>query len=173
MHRLTLYATALALGLAAHAQEARESAFNPAISLILQGRYADQKDIEERHVTGFVGGGHEHGAGRGFSLDGSELVFSGNIDSYFRGLLNVALADEEVEVEEAWFQTLGLGGGFIAKGGRFLSGIGYINEQHPHARDFANQPLMYRALFGEHLIHDGVQVRWLAPTETFLEFGFE
>jgi hypothetical protein len=68
---------------------------------------------------------------------------------------------------------LGLGRGFTAKGGRFLSGVGYINEQHPHAWDFADQNLMYRALFGEHLIQDGVQVRWLAPTETFLELGVE
>jgi hypothetical protein len=170
VHRILLLA--LACAVASHAASA-SSAFNPDISLILQGRYVDQKDIEERQISGFVAGGHEHGGGRGFSLDGSELVFSGNIDPYFRGLLNIAFADEEVEVEEAWFQTLALGRGFTAKGGRFLSGIGYINEQHPHAWDFADQNLMYRALFGEHLIQDGVQVRWLAPTEIFLELGVE
>ena len=27
------------------------------------------------------------------------------------------------------------------KGGRFLSGIGYQNEIHPHAWDFADAPL--------------------------------
>jgi outer membrane receptor protein involved in Fe transport len=171
MHRILLSATALALSTPALAQDG--SAFNPDISLILQGRYAHQKDIEERGITGFAAGGHEHGRGRGFSLDASELVFSGNIDPYFRGYAALALADEEVEVEEAWFQTMGLGRGFTAKGGRFLSGIGYVNEQHPHAWDFADQNLMYRALFGEHLIQDGVQARWLAPTETFLELGVE
>ena len=171
MHRILLSATALALSTPALAQDG--SAFNPDISLILQGRYAHQKDIEERSIAGFAAGGHEHGRGRGFSLDASELVFSGNIDPHFRGYATLALADEEVEVEEAWFQTMGLGRGFTAKGGRFLSGIGYVNEQHPHAWDFADQNLMYRALFGEHLIQDGVQARWLAPTETFLEFGVE
>lgn len=171
MHRTLLSATALALSTPAFAQDG--SAFNPDISLILQGRYTHQKDIEERSITGFAAGGHEHGRGRGFSLDDSELVLSGNIDPYFRGYATLALADEEVEVEEAWFQTLGLGRGFSIKGGRFLSGIGYINEQHPHAWDFADQNLMYRALFGEHLIQDGVQARWLAPTETFLELGVE
>jgi hypothetical protein len=171
MHRILLAATACAL--ASHAAAQGESAFNPGISLILQGRYVHQKDIEERHITGFVSGGHEHGGGRGFNVDGSELVIAGNIDPYFRGYANVVIADEEVELEEAWFQTLGLGRGFTAKGGRFLSGVGYINEQHPHAWDFADQNLMYRALFGEHLIQDGVQVRWLAPTETFLELGVE
>ena len=171
MHRILLCAMACALSAHAAAQDSQP--FNPDISLILQGRYVDQEDIEERHITGFVAGGHEHGGGRGFSLDRSELVFSGNIDPYFRGHAALALADEEVEVEEAWFQTLGLGRGFGVKGGRFLSGIGYLNEQHPHAWDFADQNLMYRALFGEHLLQDGVQVRWLAPTETFLEFGVE
>jgi hypothetical protein len=171
MHRILLCATACALSAHAGAQDSQP--FNPDISLILQGRYADQRDIEERHITGFVAGGHEHGGGRGFSLDRSELVFSGNIDPYFRGHAALALADEEVEVEEAWFQTLGLGRGFGVKGGRFLSGVGYTNEQHPHAWDFADQNLMYQALFGEHLIHDGVQARWLAPTALFLELGAE
>jgi hypothetical protein len=171
VHRISLFALACAFVSQAAAQG--PSAFNPDISLILQGRYANQKDIEERHITGFAAGGHEHGGGRGFSLDNSELVVSGNIDPYFRGHLNLAIADEEVEVEEAWFQTLGLGQGFTAKGGRFLSGIGYVNEQHPHAWDFADQNLMYRALFGTHLVQDGVQIRWLAPTDTFLELGLE
>ena len=187
-------AVALATALTAHAQDTREelqrlqqrvqelekrspragSTFNPDISLVLQGRYVHQKeDIAERHITGFAAGGHEHGGGRGFNLDHSELVFSGNIDPYFRGLAIFAIADGEVEVEEAWFQTLALGRGFTARGGRFLSGIGYINQQHPHAWDFADQNLMYQALFGEHLIHDGVQVRWLAPTDLFLELGAE
>jgi hypothetical protein len=162
-------ALALATAAAAHAQ----STFNPAISLILQGRYQHQEDIAERNISGFAAGDHEHGGGRGFNLDHSELVFSGNVDPYFRGHAVLALVDEAVEIEEAWFQTLALGRGFTAKGGRFLSGIGYSNEQHPHAWDFADQNLMYRALFGEHLIQDGVQVRWLAPTDLFLELGAE
>ena len=172
MIRLTL---AAALAAAAHAVHAQGSAYNPDISLILQGRYSQMKDIEERHITGFAAPAdeHEHGAGRGFSLDHSELVLSGNVDPYFRGHANFAVADEEVAVEEAWFQTLGLGRGFTVRAGRFLSGVGYQNELHPHAWDFADQNLMYQALFGEHLIHDGVQARWLAPTELFLELGAE
>ena len=176
MLRLTL---AAALAAAAHAVHAQGSAFNPDISLILQGRYAHTKDIEERHITGFAapaghdGEGHAHGGGRGFSLDHSELVLSGNVDPYLRGQASFAVADEEVAVEEAWLQTLGLGRGFTVKAGRFLSGVGYQNERHPHAWDFADQNLMYEALFGEHLIHDGVQARWLAPTELFLELGAE
>jgi hypothetical protein len=148
--------------------------FNPDISLVLQGQYLRSKDIAERHITGFIPGADEDGSGRGFSLGHTELVVSAAVDPYFRGFMTLALAPEGgAEVEEAWFQTSGLGRGLSLKGGRFFSGIGYINEQHPHAWDFADQNLMYQALFGEHLIQDGVQLKWLAPTETFLEVGLE
>jgi hypothetical protein len=148
--------------------------FNPDISLVLQGRYLRSKDIEERRISGFFPAGHDHGGDRGLSLGHTELIFSGSIDPYFGGYLNLAVAPEGgTEVEEAWFRTLGLGAGFSLKGGRFLSGIGYVNEQHPHAWDFADQNLMYQALFGEHLIQDGIQLKWLPPTENFVELGLE
>lgn len=157
----------------APAEAAPPTSFNPDISLILQGRYAQLDDIEHRAISGFLPAGHDHGAPRGFSLDHTELVMSASVDPYFRGYFNLALADEEVEVEEAWFQTTGLGNGFSLKGGRFLSGLGYQNEQHPHAWDFADNSLMYRALFGEAYGNDGVQLKWVAPTELYMEFGAE
>ena len=158
-------ATATAIG---------QAAFNPAISLVLQGRYRRSKDVDDPHISGFIPGGHDHGSERGFSLGHSELILSADVDPYFSGFMNLAVSpDGEAEVEEAWFRTLALGEGFSLKGGRFLSGIGYVNEQHPHAWDFADQNLMYQALFGEHLVQDGVQLKWIAPTEAFLELGIE
>ena len=148
------------------------NAFNPEISLILQGAYIDRAG-GERPITGFMPAGEHAHSERGFTLDHTEVVASANVDPYSRALVNLALADEEVEVEEAWFQTLRLGHGLTAKGGRFLSGIGYQNEKHPHAWDFADNSLMYSALFGESLKQDGLQLRWLAPTELFLELGAE
>lgn len=154
---------------------AARSSFNPDLSLILQGRYAHLDSRDERGITGFLAAGeHGHGgADRGFSLDGSELVLSASVDPYFRGYLIAVLADEEVEVEEAWFQTTSLGHGLSIKGGRFRSGLGYQNEQHPHAWDFATNNLAYETLFGEGYAQEGVQLKWLAPTDTFLEFGAE
>lgn len=149
-------------------------AFNPEVSLILQGRYSHRDDREERGITGFLPASeHAHGPQRGFSVDHSELVLSANVDPYWRGYANLAFVDDEVELEEAWFQSLAIGGGLTLKGGRFYSGLGYLNEQHPHAWDFADAPLMYQALFGERLSHDGLRLKWLAPTDTFLEFGLE
>ncbi|TCJ15502.1 TonB-dependent receptor [Parasulfuritortus cantonensis] len=149
-----------------------QAAFNPEISLILQGKYAARQD-GDRRPTGFLQDADIEPAERGFSLGESELIMSADIDPYFRGLANFVVGDGEVDVEEAWFQTLGLGHGLTLKGGRFISGIGYQNEQHPHAWDFADNNLMYQVLFGEHYVQDGLQLKWLAPTDTFLELGME
>ncbi|MDR2031870.1 MAG: TonB-dependent receptor [Azoarcus sp.] len=160
--------------------DARTAAFNPEVSLILQGAYKHRKEVEERHIGGFVSADHHHdddghgGDKRGLTLDHSELVLAANIDPYFRGQATLAVLDSEVELEEAWFQTTALGYGAGIKAGRFLSGIGYLNEQHAHQWDFHEQPLMYRALFGEHgYTQDGVQVKWVAPLATFVEVGVE
>ena len=152
------------------------SAFNPGISLILQGTVARSSlDPETYEITGFApSGGEVAPAPRGFGLGESELFVSGNIDPYFRGQLVAALTPEdEVEVEEAYVQTLALGHGFTLKGGRFLSGIGYQNEIHQHAWDFQDAPLPYKAFLGGRLNDDAVQLRWVAPTELFFELGTE
>ncbi|MDR0775783.1 MAG: TonB-dependent receptor [Azonexus sp.] len=164
------------------AAAAPASGFNPEVSLILQGQYKNMKDVAERSITGFAStAGHNHGDGiegvskRGFSVEHSELVLAANIDPYWRGQAIIAVQDGDAEVEEAWFQSLAIGHGIGLKGGRFRSGIGYLNEQHPHAWDFADAPLMYQALFGEEgrYKQDGLQLKWLAPTPMFLEFGAE
>ena len=147
--------------------------FNPDMSLILQGAYRQRKDLPERGLGGFLTDGHTHGLERGFSLDHSELVLQGSVDTNFRAYLNLALKDAEAGVEEAWFQTPALGSGLTLTGGRFYSRLGYLNTQHPHAWDFADAPLMYRAQFGERFSHDGLRMSWVAPTETYLELGAE
>ncbi len=81
--------------------------------------------------------------------------------------------ENEAEVEEAYFQTLALTRGFVLKGGRFFSGIGYLNEIHQHAWDFQDAPLPYKAFLGNQLKQDGLQLRWVAPTPIFLELGAE
>ncbi len=171
--RLQAAETQTAAAPPAETTPASTASFNPDISLILQGRYAHLDDVGERNISGFLPAGHDHGVPRGFSLDHTELVMSASIDPYFRGYFNLALLDEEVGIEEAWVQTTRLGNGFSVKGGRFLSGLGYQNEKHPHAWDFADNSLMYRALFGEAYGNDGVQLKWVAPTELFVELGAE
>jgi len=152
------------------------SAFNPAMSLILGGSYTStSRNPEDWNIAGFPPSGGEVGPGeRSFSLGESELTLSANIDPYFSGVLTAAITGEnEIEVEEAFVRTTALPDGFTGKMGRFFSGFGYLNEVHAHAWDFVDQPLVYQALFGGQSRQEGVQVKWLAPTDLFVEFGAE
>jgi hypothetical protein len=152
------------------------NAFNPSISLILGGSYAStSRDPADYRISGFVPSGGDVGPGpRSFNLGESELTFSASIDPYFSGQLTASINGEnEIEAEEAFFRTTALRDGFTIKGGRFFSGFGYLNEVHAHAWDFVDQPLVYRAMFGGQYRQNGVQVKWLAPTDLFLEFGAE
>jgi hypothetical protein len=152
------------------------SAFNPAISVILTGNYAHlSQDPADYAIAGFMTPEEGVGPGdRSFNLGESEITLSASIDPYFMGSLTAAITSEnEIEVEEAYFRTLALPAGLSIKGGQFFSGFGYLNEIHAHAWDFVDQPLVYQAFFGGQMAQVGVQAKWLAPTDFFLEFGAE
>ena len=153
------------------------NAFNPAISLILSGLYTrTSRDPVDYSLAGFsLPAGGEAGPGtRGFSLAETELGFSASIDPWLRGAAAIAVhPDDTVSVEEAFVQTTSLGNGLSLKAGRFFSGIGYLNEQHAHTWDFVDNPLAYQAFLGTQFGDDGVQLRWLAPTDLFMEAGAE
>ncbi|PCJ36199.1 MAG: hypothetical protein COA75_08160 [Cellvibrionales bacterium] len=155
-----------------------KNSFNPAISLVLDGRFASfDNDPEDYELPGFSLGNEAGLREKGLSIGHSELTMSANIDDKFFGKMTLAFdehdGETETELEEAFIQTLGLGNGFTLKAGRFFSEIGYLNQQHGHAWDFADAPLIYRGLFGDQLVDDGVQMTWLAPTDTFLQLGAE
>jgi hypothetical protein len=136
------------------------NAFNPAVSVVLQGRYANFSQPSNEK--------------RGFSLAESELSIFANVDDKFAGNLTFSISpDNEVEVEEAYGRWLTAPYGLAPKFGRFLSGIGYLNEQHQHVWDFIDAPLAYNAFLGEQYKTDGLQVKWVAPIETFVELGGE
>ncbi|WIM04566.1 MAG: TonB-dependent receptor [Candidatus Nitricoxidivorans perseverans] len=173
--RLAQAEAAPAVPAASGAGEGKASAFNPEIGLVLQGRAKKMKAVAERAVSGYWPAGHAHGDERGFSLEHSELILSASIDPDFRGAARLAVAgDGSVEVEEASVSTLGLGNGLSVRAGRFASEIGYQNAQHAHEWDFADASLMQKVLFGdEGYRQDGLQVKWVAPTDLFLQFGAE
>lgn len=169
-------AVAAAPASAAPGQAATANAFNPAISAILGGTYANlSKDPAQYRIQGFVPGGEEIGPGqRSFNLGESEITLSANVDPRFAGQVTFSLgSDNSASVEEAFFQTKGLSNGLNLKGGRMLSSIGYLNGIHAHAWDFVDAPLAYQAFFGGQYKTDGVQLKWLAPTERFFELGTE
>lgn len=155
------------------------NALNPAISVILDGKYASySRNPDAYALPGFQLGGEAGLAREGFGVDESETIASVNVDPYFYGQLTAAVHQEEdgeteVDLEEAFFDTLALGHGLTARGGRFFSGVGYLNPRHAHTWDFADASLPQRAFLGENFFDDGLQLRWLAPTPFLLELGGE
>ena len=151
------------------------AAFNPAISAVLQGVYANlSQDPNQYAIAGFVPSGDIAPAKRGFSIAESELGLSANVDDKVYGNLIFSLSpDNTVEVEEAYGVLTAIPDGFTPKFGRFLSSIGYLNDQHQHVWDFYDAPLPYQAFLGGQFRSDGLQLKWIAPTETFIELGAE
>lgn len=149
-----------------------DNSFNPAFSLILSGLYGQLQQAPGA-ATGFgmnPAPAHE----QGFNLGESEMGISANIDPQFRGAATLAFDPAGgVSVENAFVQTTALGDGMNLKFGRFFSELGYLNEVHAHAWDFVDQPLVYATFWGNQLGEDGVQFKWLAPTDAFIELGVE
>lgn len=114
---------------------------------------------------------------KGFGLGHSDLSVFGPMGAHLEAQGTAALHSHdrkvEAEVEEAWVQTRTLPAGFQLRAGRFASQIGYLNEQHPHADDFVERPLLYRAFLGGHWNDDGVRLNWVAPTPIYLRLGAE
>jgi hypothetical protein len=158
----------------ASARPTSSNALNPDISLILSGTYANRSQDSNYHITGFQAGGEIGPGKKGFNLGESELGVYASVDPNFYGGLNLALApDNTIGVEEAFVQTTTLPYGVTLKAGRFFSSIGYLNDQHAHTWDFVDNPLAYQAFLGNQFGDDGIQLKWLAPTDMFLELGAE
>ena len=152
--------------------------FNPALSVSIDGLYASYKNNPDDYVLpGYSLGGESELSAEGFSLGHTEIIISSNIDDKFFGQLSLALAEHddevELELEEAFFETLTLGHGLTIRGGRFYSGIGYLNQQHQHVWDFHDAPLVYRGIFGNQYFDDGLRVTYIAPTDLYIELGLE
>jgi hypothetical protein len=151
---------------------------NPAISIILNGQYAHHSlDPETFSRAGFPLAGEAGPGPQGFSLGESEISFAANIDEKFYGQITFAVESEdgadELGLEEAYIETTALPNGFTLRAGRFLSNLGYLNHHHAHTDKFSDRPLANQAFLGGSYHDDGVQLRWVAPTDTFFELGGE
>jgi len=163
---------------AAGAQQVTDNAFNPAISLILDGHYASySRDPAAYEVPGFLLDTEAGLPSEGLSLDETELALSANVDDKFYGFMTAALEqtndETSVAVEEAYFETLALPHGLKVKAGRFLSDLGYLNPIHAHAWDFNDAPLAYLAMLNTAYADTGVQLRWVVPANLLVEIGGE
>src|SRR6266704_2200026 len=160
----------------ASSRPASESAMNPAVSVILNGIYSNlSQDPNAFRINGFTPTLGEVRPGvRGLSLGESELAIAANIDHHFRGTLIASISPEDsIGVEEGYIQTLSLSYGFTVKAGRFFSAVGYQNQIHAHAWDFTDAPLANKVFLGNQLNEDGIQFKWVAPTDIYFDVGAE
>lgn len=149
--------------------------YNPGIAVALNGFLTGaSEDTGAETIAGFAPGDEIGRPERGFSLGESEISFAANIDPSLAGFMAISVNNaNEIGLEEAYIRTTALPYGLTLKAGRFLSGIAYLNERHLHDMSFEDTPLPYRAFLNTQLGDDGVQLRWIAPTNQFLEFGVE
>jgi hypothetical protein len=154
-----------------------ESALNPGVSVILNGVYGNfSRDPNTYRLNGFVPSMGDLAPGRrGLSLGESELALASNIDHMFRGTLIASISPDNssIDVEEGYIQTIGLSHGFTIKAGRFFSAVGYQNQIHAHAWDFTDTPLAMKVFLGNQLNEDGIQFKWVAPTDLYFDVGTE
>ena len=165
------------------------NAFNPQISVILDGGYYRDDGVGNGNALvneaaqpslgghGEAGLDHVHGGGisNGFNLRETEIALTAAVDPYFDAAVYLALeSGGEIEIEEAWFATRNLPAGLRLKAGKFLSDIGYLNNQHPHVWDFVDQNLAYQNLLGGHGLQDtGLQLTWLPELPIYAVIGAE
>ena len=157
---------------------ANGNAFNPAIAVILNGNYAHHSLNPDNYVR--AGFPIVEGAGpgpQGLSLGESEIAFSANVDDEFYGQFTLSFEDDnghvDTSIEEAYIDTLALPDGLGLRLGRFYSNVGYLNSHHTHTDNFVDRPLAYQAFLANQYGDDGVQLRWVAPLDLFLELGGE
>lgn len=99
---------------------------------------------------------------------------SSTVDPYFDAFAIFHLHPDQLEIEEAFVRTRALPFGLRVKAGKFKSAFGRLNEKHQHSWHFDEQAIIYKTLFGPDSISDpGIQVQWVAPTDTYLMIGID
>lgn len=160
--------------------------FIPDISLIVDVGYTKERlDFDDHHLEipslvhggGDAHDGHAHtklAGNDGFSLNYAELTIGASVDNYFDLMSVFHLSEDDFEIEEAYATTTGLPYHLKAKIGKFKSDFGYLNVKHQHNYNFAEAPLVYLALLGDHGINEeGIQLQYILPTSIYMMAGVE
>ena len=150
---------------------------NPYVSVILDAKgyvsNLNNNELSSRGVPGYTAAGSE--LRNNFNVDAAELLIFAPVDPYFNLYVNIPVTSDGTSLEEAYFVTTALPEGLQVKGGRFKSNASRYNSQHPHAWDFAELPLAYRAFLGPEALggENGVQLTWLPSLPVYTLLGFE
>jgi len=158
-----------------------QNAYLPDISFVLNmsavSRDVNNSDYKNFAIPGFIDSGDADlpfNPERGFNLNYAEVAMGSSVDPYFDAFAIFHFHTDAFEIEEAYVQTTSLPYALKVKAGKFRSAFGRINEKHQHLWYFDSQAIIYKALFGPESINDpGIQIQWVAPTETYLMIGAE
>ncbi|TAK08204.1 MAG: hypothetical protein EPO39_04890 [Candidatus Manganitrophaceae bacterium] len=150
---------------------AGSSIMNPKISLdgLFAAAASSEPDLENIET-----GGHDPNQ-RGFTVQNVELTLSSAVDPYFTGNANIVYQIDKngesfVELEEAYLTTTSLPWNLQIKAGQFFTQFGRLNPTHPHAWDFADQPLVNGRFLGpDGLRGPGMQLSYLFPIPIYAE----
>jgi hypothetical protein len=89
--------------------------------------------------------------------------------------VDIPFTEYGVSIEEAYVVTTSLPAGWQIKGGRFKSNFSRLDAQHPHAWDFWDIALPYRAFLGNEGLggENGVQLTYLPAWSIYTQIGAE
>lgn len=105
-----------------------------------------------------------------FDLSEAELALQAAVDPYAKANVFIAFHDEESDLEEAYVTWLKLPKGLQLKAGKFLAGLGKLNQIHAPETPFADRPLAAEIFLGEEGLHStGVGLTYLFPTPFYLQ----
>jgi hypothetical protein len=151
---------------------------NPNISLVLDTFvYASNlknAELADRSIPNFTATGLED-RNKGFNLREGELFLFAPVDPYFNLYANLPVNEDGIEVEELYVVTTALPEGFQIKGGKFKSNFSRLDAQHPHAWDFYDIALPYRAFLGDEGLggQKGIQITYLPLFPIYTLIGVE
>jgi hypothetical protein len=142
------------------------SAFtNPNLSVVLDtfgySSNLTNDELANKGIPGFTTRGLDQR--NGFNLDSVELFLFSPVDPYLNFYTNIPVTENSVSIEEAYVVTTALPEGWQIKGGKFKSNFSRLDSQHPHAWDFWDIALPYRAFLGNEGLggEKGVQLTYL------------
>lgn len=131
---------------------------------------AGASTARQEKLENLQGGGHDPKR-RGFTLQQAELTLVGAVDPYFQAEAHLLATEDDIELEEAFIQTLALPYGLELEVGYFLTEFGRLNPTHPHAWNWLDQPIVNTRLFGgEGMRGAGMRLAKLLPTPWYSQF---
>ncbi len=119
-------------------------------------------------------GGHDPNQ-RGVTVQNVELTLGASVDPYFTGNASIIFqidrqGESFLELEEVYLTSTSFPWNLQLKAGQFFSQFGRLNPTHPHAWDFADQPLVNNRLLGpDGLRGPGLQISYLLPIPIYSE----